>query len=72
MPEQPARIRAVVALAGGLTLAASISGCAFGPKVLEHTHARYNEAVLRVNEEQFLRNLVRMRYNEAPFKLSVS
>ena len=68
----PARIRAILALAGGLALGACISGCAFGPKVLEHTHARYNEAILRVNEEQFLRNLVRMRYNEAPFKLSVS
>ena len=55
-----------------MALAAATSGCAFGPKVLEHTHARYNEAILRVNEEQFLRNLVRMRYNEAPFKLSVS
>src|ERR1700734_1595472 len=72
MLKQPARIRAIFALAGGLALASAPSGCTFGPKVLEHTHARYNEAVLRVNEEQFLRNLVRMRYNESPFKLTVS
>ncbi|MBV8609153.1 MAG: hypothetical protein JO034_17070 [Singulisphaera sp.] len=47
-------------------------GCAFGPKVLEKTHGRYNEAVRRVDEEQLLRNLVRMRYNETPLDLNVS
>lgn len=72
MRGRPARISAILALAGAMAVAACMSGCAFGPKVLENTHARYNEAILRVNEEQLLRNLVRMRYNEAPFKLSVS
>jgi hypothetical protein len=47
-------------------------GCAFGPKVLEKTHGRYNEAVRRVDEEQLLRNIVRMRYNETPLDLNVS
>ena len=47
-------------------------GCAFGPRVLEKTHGRYNEAVRRVDEEQLLRNLVRMRYNETPLDLNVS
>lgn len=47
-------------------------GCAFGPRVLEKTHGRYNEAVRRVDEEQLLRNVVRMRYNETPLELNVS
>ncbi len=45
---------------------------AFGPIALERTHSRYNESIRRVNEEQLLLNLVRVRYNESPFKLSVS
>jgi hypothetical protein len=47
-------------------------GCAFGPIVLEKTHGRYNEAVRRVDEEQLLRNIVRMRYSETPLELNVS
>jgi hypothetical protein len=47
-------------------------GCAFGPKALEGSHGRYNEAVRRVAEEQLLGNLVRVRYNEAPAHLDVS
>src|SRR6516165_9040641 len=47
-------------------------GCAFGPKVLEKSHWRYNEAVRRVDEEQLLRNIVRLRYNETPLDLRVS
>src|SRR6185312_12486422 len=62
----------IVALAGGFALTAGLPGCAFGPRVLEHTHARYNEAIRRVDEEQLLRNLVRIRYDEAPFQLKVS
>jgi hypothetical protein len=48
------------------------AGCAFGPKVLEKSHGRYNEAVRRVDEEQLLRNVVRMRYNETSLDLNVS
>lgn len=49
-----------------------VGGCAFGPYTLERSHGKYNEAVRRVDEEQFLRNLVHMRYNEIPLHLSVS
>jgi hypothetical protein len=40
--------------------------------VLEKTHGRYNEAIRRVDEEQLLRNIVRLRYNETPLDLRVS
>ena len=53
-------------------LLAGSGGCAFGPKVLEQSHSRYNASVRRVNEEQLLENIVRCRYNESPFKLTVS
>jgi hypothetical protein len=66
------RARIFVALAWGLGLASTTGGCAFGPKVLELSHGRYNEAVRRVDEEQLLRNLVHMRYNEIPLNLNVS
>src|SRR4051812_23054589 len=59
-------------VAWGLALGLTGGGCAFGPKVLEKSHGRYNEAVRRVEEEQLLRNLVRMRYNESPLELIVS
>lgn len=52
--------------------ALALGGCAFGPKALERTHGRYNEAVRLVHEEQLLRNLVHMRYNEVPAALDVS
>jgi hypothetical protein len=46
-------------------------GCAFGPRALEKTHGRYYESVRLVHEEEFLRNLVHMRYNESPANLNV-
>jgi hypothetical protein len=58
-------------LAAGVALAL-VGGCAFGPKALERTHGRYNEAVRRVGEEQLLRNIVHLRYDEAPLHLNVS
>ncbi len=66
------RARIFVVLAWGLGLASTTGGCAFGPKVLELSHGRYNEAVRLVDEEQLLRNLVHMRYNEIPLNLNVS
>jgi len=69
---RPRRTIACAAVAWGLCLGLTGGGCAFGPKVLEKTHGRYNEAVRRVDEEQLLRNLVRMRYNETPLDLNVS
>jgi hypothetical protein len=53
-----------------LSLAAG--GCAFGPKALELTHGRYYEAVRQVRDEQLLRNLVHLRYNESPTELSIA
>ena len=48
------------------------SGCAFGPRVLEKTHGRYQESVRQVDEEQLLRNIVHLRYSEVPLELNVS
>ncbi|SIO58399.1 hypothetical protein SAMN05444166_5665 [Singulisphaera sp. GP187] len=59
-------------IAGILACVLAEGGCAFGPKVLERSHGRYNEAVRHVDEEQLLRNLVHMRYNESPLNLNVS
>jgi hypothetical protein len=47
-------------------------GCMLGPRALERTHGRYNEAVRRVYEEQLLADLVRVRYTESPMQLDVS
>jgi len=64
--------RTIVVLVWGFGVALPTGGCSFGPKVLELSHGRYNEAVRRVHEEQLLRNLVHMRYNEPPLDLNVS
>jgi hypothetical protein len=56
----------------GIVLAGSLSGCAFGPRVLEKSHGRYQEAIRQVDEEQVLRNLVHLRYGEGPLELIVS
>jgi len=66
------RTRAWVALACGLALATAGGGCALGPKALEKSHGKYVEAVRQVEEEQFLRNLVHLRYNENNLSLHVS
>jgi hypothetical protein len=44
----------------------AVGGCSFGPTLLQRTHSEYAEAVRRVDEEQLLRRIVHMRYNE-PF-----
>lgn len=64
-----------VALAAGFLTALSTlaSGCSFGPKAIEQTHGRYGAAVQRVEEEEeFLKNVVRLRYVEAPRNLDVA
>src|SRR6516162_9714545 len=61
--------RLATALLGAIALC--LGGCSFGPKALGKTHGCYNEAVHRVDEEQLLRNIVRMRYNESPLHLNV-
>jgi hypothetical protein len=55
-----------------MILAASGSSFAFGPRVLEKTHGRYQESVRQVEEEQLLRNLVHLRYGEGVLSLKVS
>jgi len=47
-------------------------GYALGPKSIERTHAPYTAAVQRVEEEQFLRNIVRIRYLESPTGLNIA
>ena len=47
-----------------LLFAVLSSGCAFGPRALEQSHGRYNQAVKEVEDEQLLLNMVRLRYNE--------
>ncbi len=54
------------------TMLLAFGGCAFGPRALERSHGRYQDAVRRVDEEQFLRNIVHLRYNEAPVHLHLS
>ncbi len=66
------RIRQIVRIFYGFLLAGSLSGCAFGPRLLEKTHGRYQESVRQVDEEQLLRNLVHLRYSECPLELNVS
>lgn len=46
-------------------------GCSVGPDLLSSSHLAYNEAIHRGQLEEFLLNLVRMRYGEAPTFLGV-
>jgi len=47
-------------------------GCALGPKAVESSRLRYNEAVKSTTEEQLLLNIVRLRYIDSPSSLSVT
>ncbi|HSQ54743.1 MAG TPA: hypothetical protein VLM40_03280, partial [Gemmata sp.] len=53
-------------------LLAAASGCSLGPRAIEQTHGQYATAVLHVEEEQFLKNIVRLRYLEMPRNLDVA
>jgi hypothetical protein len=55
-----------------LATALTRSGCSLGPRVLELSHGPYNEAIRNVDEEEFLRNLVHIRYNAPRIHLNVS
>jgi len=70
-PRRGVHGRIILATACLAALAAS-SGCSFGPRLLEKTHGRYQESIRTVDEEQLLRNIVHMRYNETPLNLNVS
>ena len=65
-------LRRIVLVVCGFVLAGPFSGCAFGPRLLEKTHGRYQESVRQVDEEQLLRNIVHLRYSEVPLELTVS
>ena len=48
------------------------SGCALGPRSVERTRLRYNEAVKTTTEQQLLLNIVRLRYTDSPSSLSIT
>jgi hypothetical protein len=56
----------------GFVLMPLLSGCAFGPRVLESSHGRYQESIKQVQDEEFLRNVVRLRYTESYNHLDVA
>ena len=45
-------------------LLVGLGGCSFGPIALERNRLRYNEAVRQTWNEQFLLNIVRLRYRD--------
>lgn len=66
--------RRILAL-GGLCILAfpgAFLGCGFGPRSLVQTRLQYNEAVKTTSEEQFLLNIVRLRYTNTPSSLAIS
>lgn len=77
MRSRLAKSRPLVPLAGRwlvflAVVGAAVSGCAFGPRALENSRLRYNEAIKTTTEEQLLLNIVRLRYTDSPSSLSVS
>lgn len=55
----------------GFLLAVVLPGC-IGPRSLELTRLRYDQAVHETTEQQWLRNIVRLRYGDLPSFLDVS
>jgi hypothetical protein len=53
-------------------LLCAVGGCSFGPRALENSHGKYNEAVKQVTEEELLLNIVRFRYNDNAARLDVA
>ncbi len=48
------------------------AGCGFGPRQLDTGRLQYNHAVKASGEEQFLLNIVRLRYTDAPSSLALA
>ena len=69
-PTRPARRMPHLALCG-LLLVVILPGC-IGPRSLELTRLRYDQAVHETSEQQWLRNVVRLRYGDLPSFLDVS
>lgn len=59
------------AVAGAAVSLAGV-GCSFGPRAIEKTHGRYAAPVQKVEDEQLLRQIVRLRYNESSLGLDVT
>ncbi|HEV3164014.1 MAG TPA: hypothetical protein VGZ22_08275 [Isosphaeraceae bacterium] len=55
----------------GLAVITGGSGC-LGPRALEQTRLRYDQVVHETSDQQWLRNLVRLRYGESPTFLDVA
>jgi len=50
-----------------------LTGChSFGPDTLRGTHSLYNQAIVASLDEQFLENLVRLRYRDTPYFIDVT
>lgn len=68
-PKLPARLARTLLL----TAAATLAGCdSFGPDALRGTHPLYNDAIVASMNEQFLQNIVRLRYRDPVFFLDVA
>ncbi len=61
----PARITLIGASVLGLLILA-LAGCSFGPMTINQNRIRYNEAVRQTWNEEFLLNMVRLRYRDPP------
>lgn len=59
-------------LLSALAVFMALGGCAFGPRALEKTHGPFAAAAVRVDEEQLLKSIVRLRYVESPLALDVN
>jgi len=61
-------IRAIGAVLIGL-----LTGChTLGPSTIKGTHSLYNQAIVSSIDEQFLENLVRLRYRDTPYFVDVT
>ncbi len=56
----------------GFPLVLSMSACSLGPRTIEQSRLRYNEAVKVTSEQQLLLNVVRLRYIDSPSSLSLA
>jgi hypothetical protein len=65
------RLRGPAAVAAAL-LAATLAGCAIGPRALQESRLQYNEVVKSTTEQQLLLNIVRLRYTDTPSSLAVA
>ena len=65
-------MKKILTFLGALALCLGMGCSSFGPRALQATHPQYNHAISRSLDEQFLLNLVRLKYRDNPFFLEVS